>query len=176
MSTRAFAMSVALVVGALFFGVERAGAADPGEWEVGNWSGSIHAGNVGCTAMYANPKDDYSFVLRAYNQGSRIRDSSLVYIYFTNDGDDIDEDKGFSGFLSEKSSITFSMGDGFRTQADLAQVLVASFEFGLPRTAIDAFVPGGLFTIQLPGGKRKYTIKLPPSQAAIAHFKKCVGG
>lgn len=87
----------------------------------------------------------------------------------------LDEDKGFSGFLSEKSSITFSMGNGFRTQANLAQVLISSFEFGVPRTAIGAFPPGGAFTIQLPSGKR-YTIKLPPIQAAIGHLKKCAGG
>jgi hypothetical protein len=175
MSTRAFLIPVALLFGMSLFGAGRAAAADPGEWEVGNWSGDLHPTTVGCKAMYANTKDDYSFILWVYNQGSRIRDSSLVYIYFTNDGDDIDEDRGFSGFLSEKSSVTFSMGNGFRKQANLAQVLISSFEFGLPRAAIDAFPPGGLFTIQLPNGKH-YTIKLPPSQAAIANFKKCFGG
>jgi hypothetical protein len=36
-------------------------------------------------------------------------------------------------------------------------------------------VPRGVFTIQLLNGKH-YTIKVPPSQAAIAHFKKCSGG
>jgi hypothetical protein len=173
MSTKVF-VSVALLCGVFLFGVGRAHAADPGEWEVGNWSGDLHPGRVGCSAMYFNSKDDYSFILRIYPPGFGIRDPSLAYIYFTDDGDDIDEDKGFSGFLSEQNSITFSMGNGFHTQAKLAQVLISSFEFGLPRTAIDAFPPGGAFTVQLPSGKR-YTIKLPPSQAAIADFKKCFG-
>lgn len=126
--------------------------------------------------MYFNPADDYSFILWVYNQGACIRDSSLAYIYFTDDVGDLDEDKGFSGFLSENSSVAFSMGNGFRTQANLAQVLISSFEFGVPRIAIDAFVPGGVFTIQLPDGRHHYTIKVPPSQAAIAHFKKCYAG
>lgn len=129
--------------------------------------------------MYFNPRDDYSFSLNVYPQGFTsfsIRDSSLAYIYFTDDADDIDEDKGFSGFLSEKSSVTFSMGSGFRIQANLVQVLISSFEFGVPRTAIDAFPPGGAFTIQLPDGKHRYTIKVPPSQTAIARFRKCFAG
>ncbi|HWE73293.1 MAG TPA: hypothetical protein VG328_09045 [Stellaceae bacterium] len=129
--------------------------------------------------MYFNPRDDYSFSLNLYPPGFHsftITDSSLAYIYFTDDGDDIDEDKGFSGFLNEGSGgINFSVGNNFRTQAKLVQVLISSFELGLPRSVIDAMVPGGPFTVQLPSGKR-YTIKLPPSAAAIAHFKKCFGG
>ena len=80
MNTRALLLSVALL-----FGMVRAAAADPGEWEAGHWSGSLRPRRVGCTAMYFNPADDYSFILWVYNQGSRIRDSSLAYIYFTDD-------------------------------------------------------------------------------------------
>ena len=112
---RTVVIAVVLLLGAFFFGVGRAAAADPGEWEVGHWSGDIHPDTIGCTAVYFNPEDDFSFVLKVYNRGLGIRDSSLAYIYFTDDGDDIDEDKGFSGFLSEKSSITFSMGNGSHT-------------------------------------------------------------
>lgn len=171
---RPVAICIGLFFGMFFFDAGRAVAANPGEWEAGDWSGDLHRDTVGCKAMYFNPKDDYSFILWVYNQGSRIRDSSLAYIYFTDDGDDIDENKGFSGFLSDNSSVTFSMGNGFRTQAKLAQVLVASFEFGLPRNAIDAFPPGGTFAILLPDGKHRYAIKVPPSQAAIANLKKCI--
>src|ERR1700753_3137759 len=69
---------VVSLLGVFFFGVGRAAAADPGEWKVGNWSGDIRRDSVGCKAMYFNPADDYSFILWVYNQGSRIRDSSLA--------------------------------------------------------------------------------------------------
>ena len=67
------------------------------------------------------------------------------------------------------------MGDAFRAQTMIAQALVHSFEFGLPRTAIDAIGKGGSLTIQLPKGKH-YAIKLPPSQTAMARFNKCFAG
>jgi hypothetical protein len=174
MSARVFAIVVALFLGVFFFS-GRATAADPGDWEAGNWSGNLRPKSVGCSAMYFNPRDDYSFSLNLYPPGFRtfnISDSSLVYIYFTDDGDDIDDEKGYSLFLKAKSNVTFAMG-AFHTQATLVQVLIHSFEFGLPPTAVDAFTPGGAFTIQLPDGKHRYTIKVPPSQAAIANLKKC---
>jgi hypothetical protein len=175
MNTRGSLLTAALLFSALFLGVGRAGAADPGDWEAGNWSGNLRPKSVGCSAMYFNPREDYSFSLNLYPQGFRIRDASLAYIYFTDDGDDIDDEKGYSLFLQETSNVTFAMG-AFHAQATLVQVLIHSFEFGLPRAAVDAFTPGGAFTIQLPDGKHRYTIKMLPSQAAIANLKKCAAG
>jgi hypothetical protein len=167
---RAVMIAVALLLGV----VQSAAAADPPQWKTGNWFGDIRSNEGSCMAVYAD-SGDYSFNLVVYPSGSRIRDSSLVYLYFTDDGDDIDDDQGFSAFLNEKSPVTFTMGDAFRAQTDIVQALVHSFEFGLPRTALDAVGKGGPLTIQLPKGKH-YTMKLPPSQPAMARFTKCFAG
>ena len=170
MNMRAMVIAVVLLLGV----VRSAAAADPPQWKTSNWFGDIRFNGVSCMAVYAD-SGDYSFNLAVYPPGTRIRDPALVYLYFTDDGDDIDDDKGFSAFLNEKAPVAFSIGNGFRAQTTVVQVYIHSFEFGLPRTAIDAIGKGGSLTIQLPKGKH-YTMKVPPSQAAIANFKKCFAG
>ena len=73
----------------------------------------------GCSAVYAD-SGDYSFNLAVYPSGSRIRDASLVYLYFADDGDDVDDDQGLSAFLKEKSAVTFTMGEALRAQTTIA--------------------------------------------------------
>ncbi len=82
--------------------------------------------------------------------------------------------QAFRLFLDGKS-VTFAIGNAYRTQTNIVQALIHSFEFGLPRATIDALATGGSVTIQRPTGKRD-VIKVPASQTARARFNKCFAG